>query len=137
MIDALGTIIGILGMLGITFVIEKTPIKISPLTLLKKFFVNEIKTEINEIKTGLNEFKEETKESLNTCKKNIEINEIDRIKQEILTFRLLIKTPNVNIKCLDFDHIFQLYDKYKKMGGNSMVDIAIEEIKIIYKEMFK
>lgn len=133
MMTTLATIFGILGVLGISFGVEKLPIKISPLTWFKNFLLDDTKKSISEIKIELVNCKETIVEN----DKKAERNEINRIKQEILSFRIMAKTPNVKIECLDFDHIFQLYDEYKSMGGNSMVDIAIEEIKMIYKEKFK
>ena len=34
----IGTVVAILGFFGVSFVIEKTPIKINPLSIIKKFF---------------------------------------------------------------------------------------------------
>ena len=131
--NTIATIIGILGIFGGIITIEKLPLKIYPLKWIKKFLYNDLEVKVDKINDTIGECKAEI------CCVNgkVDKNEIDRIKQEILTFRLLVKTENINIKCLDFDHIFILYDKYKSMGGNSVVDLAIEEIKIIYKEFLK
>lgn len=112
---------------------EKLPIKISPWTWMKNFFTEEIKQEINLVKEEI----KECKAQICSVEDKGNINEKDRIKQEILTFRILTITPNVNLKKLDFVHIYTLYDKYKKMGGNSVADEAIEEIKLIQKEFYK
>lgn len=133
MMTAIATIIGILSILGISFTVEKLPIKLAPLTWFKNFLLDDTKKSIKETQESI----KEVKSDLTDCKVTINKNEINRIKQEILNFRLLIKTPGVKVHFLDFDHIFQLYDEYKAMGGNSMVDIAIEEIKMVYKETLK
>ena len=60
--SVIGTIIAILGFFGISFAVEKSPIKINPLTMIKNFLVGDLteKVEANEkarIKSRANEIK--------------------------------------------------------------------------------
>ena len=40
--SVIGTVIAILGTFGVSFVIEKSPIKINPLSMIKKFLVGDL-----------------------------------------------------------------------------------------------
>jgi len=44
----LGTVIAIFGFFGVSFAIEKSPIKFNPLTMIKKFFVGELTEKFEE-----------------------------------------------------------------------------------------
>ena len=60
--SVIGTVIAILGTFGVSFVIEKSPIKINPLSMIKKFLVGELeekleKSEKARIKARSNEIK--------------------------------------------------------------------------------
>lgn len=53
-LNIVSTIVGFLGVFGITFVIEKSTIKINPLSILKKFLVGDLSEKIDNIeKTSL------------------------------------------------------------------------------------
>ena len=132
MSEAIAVILGIMGFFGLTFAVERLPIKIAPLSWIKKFLTTDLENKVDSIKNEVIECQSQ----ICVVDAKVDLNEVDRIKQEILTFRLLIKSPR-NTRMLDFQHIFQLYDKYHKMGGNSVVDIAIEEIREVYKTLFK
>ena len=45
----IGTVVAILGFFGVSFVIEKTPIKINPLSIIKKFLVGDLSEKIDTI----------------------------------------------------------------------------------------
>ena len=58
----LGTIIAIFGFFGVSFAIEKSPIKFNPLTMIKDFFIKDLtdkfeKSENARIKSRANEIK--------------------------------------------------------------------------------
>ena len=121
-LEQYGALIGFLALIGI----ELSPIKFSPFSLLGKICgkllgINALETKIDNIK------------------KEVDINERDRIRYEILQFsgslrNGLQRTQN------DFDHIEELYEKYHKKGWNSYIHSEMDFIrecrnkKNIYKE---
>lgn len=48
-LDTIGTIVGLLSILGISFVVEKSTIKINPLSILKKFLVGDLSEKIDKM----------------------------------------------------------------------------------------
>lgn len=124
--STIGTVIFLAGTFGSLFALEKSKIKISPKKIVQKFLYGEIAEEIKSVREDVENISKEVKE-----------NEIDRIKHEILEFEKRLKNANYTFYERDFEHILQLYEKYHKMGGNSVVDIAMEFIKEEYKEWKK
>lgn len=122
----IGTLIFLAGSFGSLFALEKSKIKISPKEIIQKFLYGEIKTEIQAID-----------KKVDTLSTKVKENEIDRIKHEILEFEKRLKNRNYTFYDRDFEHIFQLYEKYHAMGGNSVIDIAMEYITSEYKEWKK
>ena len=60
-------------------------------------------------------------EKIDACKLNIDRNELDRISHVILRFADKIRTgekPNIT----RFKNIYEIYEKYKELGGNQYVD---------------
>ena len=102
-LEQYGALIGFLALIGI----ELSPIKFNPFSLLGKICgkllgINALETKIDNIQ------------------KEVDINERDRIRYEILQFsgslrNGLQRTEN------DFDHIEELYEKYQKKGWNSYI----------------
>lgn len=78
----LGTIIAIFGVFGISIVIEKTPIKINPLSMVRNFLVGDLikKVEDNEkarVKSRANEIKFELFNYEKLVNNGVELNEND------------------------------------------------------------
>lgn len=121
-LEQYGTLIGFLALIGI----ELSPIKFSPFSLLGKICgkllgINALETKIDNIQ------------------KEVDINERDRIRYEILQFsgslrNGLQRTQN------DYDHIEEIYEKYQNKGWNSYIHSEMDFIrecrnkKNIYKE---
>ena len=110
-LEQYGTLIGFLGLIGI----ELSPIKFSPFSLLGKICgkllgINALETKIDNIQ------------------KEVDINERDRIRYEILQFsgslrNGLQRTQN------DFDHIEEIYEKYQNKGWNSYIHSEMDFIR--------
>ena len=124
-LEQYGALIGFLALIGI----ELSPIKFNPFSLLGKICgkllgINALETKIDNIQ------------------KEVDLNERDRIRYEILQFsgslrNGLQRTEN------DYEHIEELYEKYKKKKWNSYIHSEMDFIrecrnkKIIYKEKQK
>lgn len=106
-----GVFIGILGLIGI----ELSPIRVNPFKFLGKVCgkllgISELETKIDNIQ------------------KEVDINERDRIRYEILQFsgslrNGLHRTEN------DYEHIEEIYAKYKGKGWNSYISSEIDFIR--------
>lgn len=110
-LEQYGVIIGFLALIGI----EISPIKFNPFSLLGKICgkllgINALETKIDNIQ------------------KEVDINERDRIRYEILQFsgslrNGLERTQN------DYDHIEEIYEKYQKKGWNSYIHSEMDFIR--------
>lgn len=115
----IGTIIAILGTFGISFVIEKTPIKINPLSMIKKFLVGDLYTKIEDIE------KARIKSRAN------------EIKFELSNYEKLISN-GVSLSEDDISFVRELYDEYHKdLKQNHRGTIIYENIENLYKEQKK
>lgn len=106
-----GAIIAFLALIGI----EISPIKFNPFTLLGKICSKLLGIDALEKK-------------IDKIQKEVDINERDRIRYEILQFsgslrNGLHRTEN------DYDHIEELYEKYTKKGWNSYISSEMEFIR--------
>ena len=106
-----GAIIGFLALLGF----EISPIKFHPFTLLGKICGKLLGIDALEKK-------------IDTIQKEVDINERDRIRYEILQFsgslrNGLRRTEN------DYEHIEELYEKYIKKGWNSYISSEMKFIR--------
>lgn len=106
-----GAIIGFLTLIGI----ELSPIKFNPFTLLGKICGRLL---------GINGLEKK----IDNIQKEVDINERDRIRYEILQFsgslrNGLQRTQN------DYDHIEELYEKYQKKGWNSYIHSEMDFIR--------
>lgn len=110
-LEQYGALIGFLALIGI----ELSPIKFNPFSLLgnicgKLLGINALEKKIDNIQ------------------KEVDINERDRIRYEILQFsgslrNGLQRTQN------DYDHIEELYEKYQKKGWNSYIHSEMDFIR--------
>lgn len=106
-----GAIIAFLALIGI----EIAPIKFHPFTLLGRICGKLLGIDALEKK-------------IDKIQKEVDINERDRIRYEILQFsgslrNGLHRTEN------DYDHIEELYEKYIKKGWNSYISSEMEFIR--------
>ena len=65
---------------------------------------------------------------LNDLKKEVDANEIDRIKYEILQFSGSLRNGS-NRTETDYQHIEAIFTKYKNKGGNSYIKHEMEYIR--------
>ena len=114
-----GTVVAILGFFGISFVVEKTPIKINPLSIIKKFLVGDLS------------------EKIDTIGKRVDENEADRIRETILSYKKSMDN-GIPLSEHEYEYILKIYDKYKNvLKQNSFVEYVVDEIKILYKKQLE
>ena len=114
-----GTVVAILGFFGISFVVEKTPIKINPLSIIKKFLVGDLS------------------EKIDTIGKRVDENEADRIRETILSYKKSMDN-GIPLSEHEYEYILKIYDKYKNvLKQNSFVEYVVSEIKILYKKQLE
>lgn len=110
-INQYGAIIAFLALIGI----ELSPIKFNPFTILGKICGKLL---------GINALEKK----IDTVQKEVDINERDRIRYEILQFsgslrNGLKRTEN------DYKHIEELYEKYTNKHWNSYISSEMEYIR--------
>ena len=114
-----GTVVAILGFFGVSFVVEKTPIKINPLSIIKKFLVGDLS------------------EKIDTIGKRVDENEADRIRETILSYKKSMDN-GIPLSEHEYEYILKIYDKYKNvLKQNSFVEYVVGEIKTLYKKQLE
>ena len=97
------------------FGIEISPIKFNPITLIGKLFGRFL---------GINK----STDRLDVLEKNMNSNELDRIRYEILQFSGSLRNGLSRTET-DYQHIEDIFTKYKNMGGNSYILHEMEYIR--------
>lgn len=110
-IEQYSVLIGILALIGI----EISPIKFNPFTLLGKLCSKLL---------GIDELDKK----IEKIDKKVDTNEIDRIKYEISQFSGSLRN-GLKREEFDYQHIEDLYEKYRSLGGNSFVVSEMEFIR--------
>ena len=124
--ETLTTIVGILSLLGISIVVEKLPIKVSPWTAMKNFFTKDIADKVSEID-----------KKIDTVDKKTDLNEADRIRHTILLYKKNLDS-GFGMTENEFEYVSKIYDKYKnELNGNSFITKTFEEITRMYLEQNK
>ena len=124
--ETLTTIIGILSLLGISIVVEKLPIKISPWTMMKNFFTKDIVNKVSEID-----------KKIETVEQKTDANEADRIRHTILLYKKNLDS-GFGMSESEFEYVSKIYDKYKnELHGNSFITRTFDEITRMYLEQNK
>jgi len=119
----IGTIVAILGTFGISIVIEKSPIKINPLSMIKKFLVGDLSTKVEDIDT-----------KMDILDMKVNENEKDRIRETILQYKKSIDN-NIPLTEHEYEYVLKIYDKYKnELHGNSFVTDVVQQIKKSHNE---
>lgn len=103
--------LGVLALIGI----ELSPIKLNPIKYVGKLISAWL---------GIKAINDE----LNTLKKEVDANEIDRIKYEILQFSGSLRNGLKRTE-VDYQHIEALFTKYKNKGGNTYIMHEMEYIR--------
>lgn len=111
LIDKYTWVLGVLALIGV----ELAPIKFSPIkmfgTILGKWLgISQLDSKINDLK------------------KEVDANEIDRIKYEILQFSGSLRN-GLNRSETDYMHIEAIFTKYKNKGGNTYIMHEMEYIR--------
>lgn len=111
-LEQYGIFIGFLALIGI----EISPIKFNPFSLLGKICgkllgINALETKIDNIQ------------------KEVDINERDRIRYEILQFSGSLRNGLQRTET-DYDHIEELYEKYKNKKWNSYIHSEMDYIRM-------
>lgn len=104
-------VIGMLALIGI----ELSPIKITPIKSIGKMLSSWL---------GIKEIDNK----VNNLKKEVDANEIDRIKYEILQFSGSLRN-GLKRSEVDYMHIETIFTKYKNKGGNSYIMREMEYIR--------
>lgn len=104
-------LLGVLALIGV----EVMPIKISPIKWLGKAIAAWL---------GISAMSKE----LEQIKKEVDANEIDRIKYEILQFSGSLRNGLKRTE-VDYAHIESIFTKYKNKGGNTYIMHEMEFIR--------
>ena len=104
-------LIGLLALLGL----EVAPIKFNPITIIGSLLGRVL---------GISKIDER----LDRLERNVDANELDRIKYEILQFSGSLRN-GLNRSEVDYQHIEAVFTKYKNMGGNTYIMHEMEYIR--------
>lgn len=104
-------VLGVLALVGI----ELSPIKMNPIRYVGKLLSSWL---------GIKEIKED----MDHLKKEVDANELDRIKYEILQFSGSLRNGLKRTE-VDYQHIETIFTKYKSKGGNTYIMHEMEYIR--------
>ena len=116
LLDKYTWVLGILALVGI----ELAPIKVQPIKYIGKMLGHWL---------GIKELDEK----INKLKAEVDANEIDRIKNEILQFSASLRNGQKRTE-VDYAHIETIFTKYKNKGGNSYIMHEMEYIRQCHDE---
>lgn len=112
-------ILSLICMAGV--VVEFVPIKFNPISSILKWlgknFNGEMIDRISELET------------------KVDNNEKDRIRHEIFTFANNMRNRKREYTAQEFQHIFEINEKYRKMGGNGQIKVEMKYIQEKYLEL--
>lgn len=111
LIDSYAWVIGVLALIGI----EIAPVKLNPIRSIGRSLSRWL---------GITDIKEDVKH----LKKEVDANELDRIKYEILQFSGSLRN-GLKRSAVDYQHIEAIFTKYKKKGGNTYIMHEMEYIR--------
>ena len=110
-LEQYGALIGFLALIGI----ELSPIKFNPFSLLGKICGKLL---------GINALEKK----IDNIQKEVDINERDRIRYEILQFSGSLRNGLQRTET-DYEHIEEIYEKYQKKGWNSYIHSEMDFIR--------
>ena len=96
-------------------ILEVAPIKFNPITIVGSLLGRVL---------GISKIDER----LDRLERNVDANELDRIKYEILQFSGSLRN-GLNRSEVDYQHIEAVFTKYKNMGGNTYIMHEMEYIR--------
>lgn len=125
---------GALIALAVSTVIEITPIKWNPISSILSWLGTKMNSQVIARV-------EKLEEKLDSQDEKIDMNEVDRIRWEILSFANECRKDRRHTKD-EFDHIINLHDKYEKILAarkmkNGLITIEFEYITDIYNRCMK
>lgn len=125
---------GALIFLAVSTVIEITPIKWNPISSILSWLGNKMNSQVIARVDKL-------EEKLDSQDEKIDMNEVDRIRWEILSFANECRKDRRHTKD-EFDHIINLHDKYEKILAsrkmkNGLITIEFDYITDIYNKCMK
>lgn len=112
-------LIGLLAMCGI--VIEITPVRFNPVTKILEYIGKNVNREMLD--------------RINKLETKVDENEKDRIRHEIFTFANNMRNSKRQYTAEEFQHIFEINEKYRKMGGNGQIKVEMKYIQEKYFEL--
>ena len=104
-------LLGVLALVGV----ELSPIKLNPIRYVGKLLSSWL---------GIKEIKDD----MDHLKKEVDANELDRIKYEILQFSGSLRNGLKRTE-VDYQHIEALFTKYRNKGGNTYIMHEMEYIR--------
>ena len=125
-------------LVGLSALIQITPIKINPWTALFKWIGDKVNEDLRNQVGGLNEKINNLSKDIDTLGKQRKEDEKDRIRWEMLDFANSCRNGRRHTKD-EYLHIIELNDKYKKLlketnDKNGVFEVEYEYIKELYKE---
>lgn len=112
-------LIGLLAMCGIA--IEITPVRFNPVTKILEYIGKNVNREMLD--------------RINKLETKVDENEKDRIRHEIFTFANNMRNSKRQYTAEEFQHIFEINEKYRKMGGNGQIKVEMKYIQEKYFEL--
>ena len=125
-------------LVGLSALIQITPIKINPWTTLFKWIGNKANEDLRKEVGGVNKKLDSLSKDVDDLSRQRKEDEKDRIRWEILDFANSCRNGRRHTKD-EYLHIIELNDKYKKLlketgDKNGVFEVEYEYIKGLYKE---
>lgn len=125
-------------LVGLSALIQFTPIKINPWTALFKWIGNKANEDLRNEVGGMNKKIDNLVKDVDNLSQQRKEDEKDRIRWEILDFANSCRHGRRHTKD-EYQHIIELNDKYKKLlketnDKNGVFEVEYDYIKQLYKE---
>lgn len=125
-------------LIGLSAIIQITPIKINPWTALFKWIGNKANEDLRREVGGLNKKIDDLAHDVDNLDKQRKEDKKDRIRHVVLDFANSCRNGRKHTKD-EYLHIITLNDKYKKLlqetgDSNGVFDVEYEYIISLYKE---
>lgn len=119
LLEIIKNISSILALAGIF--VEIVPVKFNPISSLLKWIGKNLNGDlINRVEK---------------LEEKVDENEKGRIRHEIYTFANNLRNSKREYTADEFQHIFEINEKYKKLGGNGQIKVEMKYIQDKYFEL--
>lgn len=119
LLEIIKNISSILAVVGIF--VEIVPVKFNPISSLLKWIGKNLNGDlINRVKK---------------LEEKVDENEKGRIRHEIYTFANNLRNSKREYTADEFQHIFEINEKYKNLGGNGQIKVEMKYIQEKYFEL--